>query len=390
MLTCDHLPAPFGSSLLWEMLLETQARAFSSRVRCCDGPSFSLSLSRCFFVDFSPCAVVYIVFRWILFFLPSRTSMATLTQGSVLRIVESSRSGESQPLNPVLQVTAIKCLNPGTGQARHRLVLSDGQHTVQGMLATQHNIKVTSGELKDFDIIRLTEYICNSVQNRQIVILLGFNVIVKHGAQIGNPTTVEEASAGAVPKPQIRQPPVSQPQSFHHQQAHRADPNQRIMPIRGINPYSNKWVIKARVTSKGTVRHWNKGPGNVGKLFSCNLVDNEGSEIRATFFKEAVDKFNEVLQVDGVYTFTNGRAKIANRKFSNLDATYELNFGRDAVVMPCSDDKSIKRIQLKRVMIGDIQNVQPNDNVDVVGVVTLTGEVVNITSKAGRELTKCD
>ena len=43
-------------------------------------------------------------------------------------------------------------------------------------------------------------------------------------------------------------------------------------------PRQNKWTIKARVTSKGDIRTWNKSTGS-GKLFSFDLMDDSG-EIR--------------------------------------------------------------------------------------------------------------
>ena len=43
-----------------------------------------------------------------------------------------------------------------------------------------------------------------------------------------------------------------------------------------FNVLQNKWTIKARVTSKGDVRTWNKSTGS-GKLFSMDLMDESGA-----------------------------------------------------------------------------------------------------------------
>lgn len=66
-------------------------------------------------------------------------------------------------------------------------------------------------------------------------------------------------------------------------------------PISSLSPYQNKWVIKARVTSKSDIRHWNNAKGE-GKLFSMDLMDESG-EIRVTAFRDAVDKFYDLIQV---------------------------------------------------------------------------------------------
>ena len=53
------------------------------------------------------------------------------------------------------------------GNERWRLVLSDGQHFAQSMLATQQNGMITSGELRELCIVTLTNYIVNVVQSKR-------------------------------------------------------------------------------------------------------------------------------------------------------------------------------------------------------------------------------
>lgn len=69
--------------------------------------------------------------------------------------------------------------------------------------------------------------------------------------------------------------------------------------IANLTPYQNKWVIKARVTVKSKIRTWNNAKGE-GKLFSMDLMDESG-EIRATCFKEACDKYFDLIQVGSVF-----------------------------------------------------------------------------------------
>ena len=59
-----------------------------------------------------------------------------------------------------------------------------------------------------------------------------------------------------------------------------------------------RWTIRARVTQKSNVRTWSNSRGE-GKLFNMNLLDESG-EIRATAFKEQVDKFYEMIDVNKV------------------------------------------------------------------------------------------
>lgn len=66
-------------------------------------------------------------------------------------------------------------------------------------------------------------------------------------------------------------------------------------PIASLHPYHTRWTIKARVTSKGERRSWENAKGG-GYLFSVDLLDAQGGQIRATMFKEAADKFWDVFQ----------------------------------------------------------------------------------------------
>lgn len=99
-------------------------------------------------------------------------------------------------------------------------------------------------------------------------------------------TTTTPSSYGA--------PPQSRPVNvMDHAGAYAAGgpgPMGPVIPISGLNPYQNRWTIKARITSKSDMRSWSNAKGE-GTLFSIDLLDSEGSAIRATFFKEACEKF---------------------------------------------------------------------------------------------------
>lgn len=56
-----------------------------------------------------------------------------------------------------------------------------------------------------------------------------------------------------------------------------------------------RWVIKVRVTNKSAVRSWSNSRGE-GKLFSMDLMDESG-EIRATVFRDLVDKYYDMIEV---------------------------------------------------------------------------------------------
>jgi len=56
-----------------------------------------------------------------------------------------------------------------------------------------------------------------------------------------------------------------------------------------------RWTIKARITSKSDLKRWSNAKGE-GTLFSIDLLDADNTEIRATFFKEACQKYFTMLE----------------------------------------------------------------------------------------------
>lgn len=78
----------------------------------------------------------------------------------------------SEELKPVLQVIDLKLVQSKQHSAteRYRVMLSDGSHYQQGMLATQMNELVSSGRLQKGSVVKLSQFICNVVQNRKYVV----------------------------------------------------------------------------------------------------------------------------------------------------------------------------------------------------------------------------
>lgn len=46
------------------------------------------------------------------------------------------------------------------------------------------------------------------------------------------------------------------------------------------------------------------------QVFSVDLVDKDGGEIRASFFNEAVGKFHSILEEGKVFTFRSGQVRV--------------------------------------------------------------------------------
>lgn len=66
------------------------------------------------------------------------------------------------------------------------------------MLATQLNHLIADGKVAKHGVVELGRYICNTVGDRHILIVLDADVVVQDtGAEIGNPTTLLWPAQGA-------------------------------------------------------------------------------------------------------------------------------------------------------------------------------------------------
>lgn len=91
----------------------------------------------------------------------------------------------------------------------------------------------------------------------------------------------------------------------------------KIVPINSLNAYQNRWTIKARVSVKGTVRTYHNARGE-GKVFSFDLVDSAGGEIKVTAFTDACDKFYDLIQKGRVYMVSKASLKPKRAVSGNL------------------------------------------------------------------------
>ncbi|KAF5864445.1 Replication factor A protein 1 [Aspergillus alliaceus] len=311
---------------------------------------------------------------------------------------------------PIVQCVQIKPLPPQqNNQERYRAVFSDISNYVQTMLATpEANRFVTSGQLRKGCFVRLKAFQANSVKGKKILIILDLEVLQDLGEaeKIGEPKPLENKmeedeksqpttiSSNGFYGSKI-QPAPMQATSRPAQPRPATASHATIYPIEAISPYSHKWTIKARCTSKSNIRTWHNRNGE-GKLFSVNLLDDSG-EIRATGFNDQCDMLYDIFQEGSVYYISSPcGVKIAKKQFTNLSNDYELTFERDTVVEKAEDQTDVPQIRFSFTTIGDLQSVEKDTTIDTIGVLKEAGEVSQIMSKttnkpySKRELTLVD
>lgn len=315
-----------------------------------------------------------------------------LTTGAINRIL----NGEDVA-NAVLQILGCKKI-PGAGNDRYRLLISDG---VTGcpfaMLGTQLNHMVANEELEKFTIVRVDKCVCNQVQaDRKVIILLSLTVLVlgkEVNEKLGNPVNSSTGASSGAPTNAPAANGISKTNSSYQKPVSTSVVNgsaPSVHPINTLTPYQNKWTIKARVTNKTPLRTYSNSKGE-GKVFSVNLLDETG-EIKATGFNDSADKYYDLLEVNKVYYISRANLKTANARFSTVKNDYEITFNNDTTIIPCEEvSSSIPMLQYDFVPIAQIEQVEKDSNIDVIGVCKSCADLQTFVARTtNKEMTKRD
>jgi len=308
-----------------------------------------------------------------------------------------------------------------------QVVLSDGNRFLSGMCATQLNSKVNSGEIAQFGIINVNEFLVNTLPSGQkIVIVLRCELVQNPGSRLGNPVDITKAgnvgSAQAQPSGGVgggAQPMYGKVESAGNPYGGSgggsnpygsrgnsggmgmsgqgsSNPvirtnasSQSFTPISGLNMYSNRWVIRAKITNKSEIRTWSNAKGE-GSLFSVVVLDSSGTDVKCTFFKEAVDKFYNLLEEGRVYTFSGGRLKVANMQYNTCKSQFEITFDQNSEIHLQDDAEDIQE-SYDFVKIAALSEMEPSGFVDILAVVKHVADpAVIVSKKSGKEMTKCE
>lgn len=327
-----------------------------------------------------------------------------LSKGALKKMLDGSNVTD-----PILQIMQMKNIqNNMDGMTRYKVTLFDGDMThTFGILATQKNNLVENDELKVNSVIRLEEYAANVLSKdppKVVVILLNFEILGEMDKE--ESMDLQEKSKPIQNEniePNVQKPNLSAKSFFNKKDSDIEKPaktasNQsqsgvfnghKIVGISGLNPYQNKWSIKARVTNKSPIRTYSNARGE-GKLFNVELLDGSG-EIKMAGFNEQCDKFYDLLQIDQVYFISRCQLKTANKQYSKLNNDYEMTMTSDTAIEQCEEtaEDSVPHITLTILPLSDIAEKNANDYVDIIGIVKSFGETGSITVKAtGKELIK--
>jgi len=225
------------------------------------------------------------------------------------------------------------------------------------------------------------------IETLQVIIIIDFELVQGSG---GAPENIAPPGGNTTGNAQIGGYGQAAPPAKYQRTAGGAvarDANApRPIPISRLNPYQNRWSIKARVTSKGPVRTFN-GKNGEGKVMSFDLVDESQGEIRVTAWHEVAQRMDTEIQVGKVYTISKASLKPARKQYNHLNNDYEITLEAQSEVEECTDAEAVAAIPTVAFNfkpIADIAELPASTVVDVVGVVEAVNPANDFVRKDGQ------
>ncbi|EMG51139.1 RFA1 Replication factor A protein 1 [Candida maltosa Xu316] len=329
-------------------------------------------------------------------------STSDLTKGALKRAF--SKEGQGQVFVPmIVQITNIKSVDLQNDVKKYRILLNDGEYSTHGLIDEACNEYIKNNNCQRYSIVQVNDYSMFATQKHFFVIkdleilsntseklttpLIPIDTYFAEHPNEGYLTLSKKGVSEESPAPGT--PPVQQSFKQEVNVASRAPqqksngaggPTPKISPIETISPYQNNWTIKARVSYKGDLRSWSNSKGE-GKVFGVNLLD-ESDEIKASAFNETAERAHRMLEEGKVYYISKARVQAARKKFNTLSHPYELTLDKDTEITECFDETDVPKLHFNFVKLDQVQNLEVNSVVDVVGVLKTVNPAFQITAKS--------
>lgn len=332
-------------------------------------------------------------------------SSLQLSKGA-LKQVFSKEGHDSVQIPMILQITNIKAFDVlPSDLKKFRILVNDGVYSTHGLIdescseyiknnncqryaIVQVNAFSIFATLKHFFVIKNFEVLAPTSEKSPNNIIPIDTYFLEHPEE--NYLTVMKKSESRdreSPVPGVTPPLAQSTNSFKSEvgggvaaQSKPAGTHRKVSPIETISPYQNNWTIKARVSYKGDLRTWSNSKGE-GKVFGFNLLD-ESDEIKASAFNETAERAHKLLEEGKVYYISKARVAAARKKFNTLSHPYELTFDKDTEITECFDESDVPKLNFNFVKLDQVQNLEANAIIDVLGALKTVFPPFQITAKS--------
>lgn len=157
----------------------------------------------------------------------------------------------------------------------------------------------------------------------------------------------------------------------------------KLTPVKELTPYNPRWRIEARLTKKNTRRAFQyKSKEGEGQLFSIELVDRDGGEVRGTFFGDMCDRYYDYLQEGRMYSFGRGKLKKADPRWYTRGA-HEITFDEGCYIDEIQDDRVCPKNIFDLKPISALKEVAIGSSVDLAAVVAAADGASDCPLRAG-------
>jgi replication factor A1 len=337
-----------------------------------------------------------------------------------------------------LQVITIRkndqAKSPGPNTSIYTASLSDGDFKYTGFIIFK---EISLPQIEEGDVLRITSISPAMLNNQKsrVFIVKKYDVIEKAAQFIGNPELIKEDSgskekfpvqnnianntrtiptgnmAGGNNSSHISHISTSSHQmnntnntysnnnasttsnnynrqnvKNNHEQTGDYDRHKKsyYQPLTSLTTFSKDIQLFVRVVKKGELKTFNsKGGGN---LFTFTIMDSDGTEMQATCFNRACEKFFNLIRENSVYEIIGGYVKINDKKYSSLKSDYKLIFDENTRIEEKEDDGTIKENSFSFVKISEIGSYQTHSIVDVFAYVLEAHEKFLKNTKIGEQM----
>jgi len=321
----------------------------------------------------------------------------SLSTGTIENIIVNNQ--KNLPAECYLQVLDVKEAQPNKYSAR----LHDEKHFVGCFFNSKFSAAIKGGEIKTGTIIELKSFNLMDRSNVKFMMLLDFDVIQSECDVLGASTNIYLAPGAKVPKAAPAEIPPKFGNSTNTTKRSTAITTNRNMhsgggryvPLSALNPFNGNpsACIKVRVSAKNAIRTWDKN-GKTGKLFSFDIIDAAGDEMKVTAFNDECDKFVPEIHVDNVYTIKNFYIKHDKYVQKRYKTDYAITLKRNTEISAVNAGDNFAQKQYDFQTIQTINELQVDDTsnkktyVDVIAIVRNVGEITKFTSRKQVEYTK--
>ncbi|XP_059068865.1 replication protein A 70 kDa DNA-binding subunit A-like [Cryptomeria japonica] len=149
----------------------------------------------------------------------------------------------------------------------------------------------------------------------------------------------------------------------------------------------NKWTINGRVTHKRPIKAYSTAIKN-GHVFSFDIVDYEGCEIRVTCFDEIAQLHSNRVDVGSHYIISKGSIKEANVRYNKLNSYLEIILSDASILKRCSNEEQSDQQRPLFTPISELFHLTNNTLVDIIGLILYVGDIISIHRKDGSQTQK--